>query len=132
MATQTETGFGQVSRLQGTVFKYLTFGASLVGIFALGVLLAYVFWDALGLDSAGTAWYLTYTVTLLAPLVGFLAYARDRPEVTAGALEVVGLTLAGGMLSFAAIIVLIVIAGPQVWFTYFLTVVAPLVGLFLY
>ncbi|MDS0283637.1 phosphate ABC transporter permease PstA [Haloarcula onubensis] len=132
MATETETGFGQVSRLRGTVFRYLTFGASLVGILALGVLLAYVFWDALGLDTAGTTWYLTYTVTLLAPLLGFLAYARDKPEVTAGALELVGLTLAGGMLSFAAIIVLLVIAGPQVWFTYFLTVVAPVIGLFLY
>ena len=132
MATQNETGFGQISRLRGTVFKYLTFGASLVGILALGVLLAYVFWDALGLDSAGTAWYLTYTVALLAPLLGFLAYARDRPTVTAGALELVGFTLAGGLLSFAAIIVLIVIAGPQVWLTYFLTVIAPLIGLFLY
>jgi len=132
MATQSESGFGEVSRLRGIVFKYLTFGASLVGILALGVLLAYVFWDALGLESAGTAWYLTYTATLLAPLLGFLAYARDKPEVTAGAIELVGFTLAGGTLSFAAIIVLIVIAGPGVWVTYFLTVVAPVIGLFLY
>jgi phosphate transport system permease protein len=36
------------------------------------------------------------------------------------------------MLSFAAIIVLLVIVGPGVWFTYSLTVIAPLVGLFLY
>ncbi len=132
MATQSETGFGQVSRVKGIVFRYLTFGASLVGILALGVLLAYVFWDALGLESAGTTWYLTYTATLLAPLVGFLVYARNKPAVTAGALELVGFTLAGGLLSFAAIIVLIVIAGPQVWFAYFTMPIAPLFALFLY
>jgi len=132
MSTQNETGFGQVSRLRGIAFRYLTFGASLVGILALGALLAYVFWDALGLESAGTTWYLTYTATLLAPLLGFLVYARDRPDVTAGAIELIGFTLAGGMLSFAAIIVLIVIAGPGVWFAYFAMPIAPLIGLFLY
>jgi len=52
--------------------------------------------------------------------------------VTAGAIELIGFTLAGGMLSFAAIIVLIVIAGPGVWFAYFAMPIAPLIGLFLY
>jgi phosphate transport system permease protein len=132
MATQSGTGFGQVSRLKGIAFRYLCFAASLVGIVALGALLGYVFWDALGLDSAGMGWYLTFTATLLAPLLGFFVYARTKSEVIAGAVELVGLTVAGGLLSFATIIVLLVIAGPQVWFTYFLTLVAPFFGLYLY
>jgi phosphate transport system permease protein len=36
------------------------------------------------------------------------------------------------MVTFAAIIILLVIAGPGVWLTYFLTVIAPLVILYLY
>jgi len=131
MATQTETEFGEVSRIKGIAFKYLSFGASIVGILALGVLLAYVFWDAFGLDSAGPLWYLTYAVTLLAPLVAFVAYARTRPEVASGALELFAFTVGGGMLAFAAIIILLVIAGPQVWFTYSF-VLALLAVLFVY
>ena len=132
MATETDSGFGQVSRIRGIAFKSVSFGASVVGILALGVLLAYVFWDAFGLESAGTTWYLVYTATLLVPLLAFVAYARARPTVAAGTFELFGFTLAGGMLTFATIIVLLVIAGPSVWFTYFLTVVAPVIGLYLY
>jgi phosphate transport system permease protein len=132
MATRTETEFGEISRFRGIAFKYLSFGASVVGIVALGALLAYVFWDALGLETAGTAWYLTYTGTLLLPLLAFFAYARTRLDVLAGAFELFSMTLGGGLLTFAAIIILLVIAGPGVWFTYFLTVVAPLIGLYLY
>jgi len=132
MATETDTGFGQVSRVRGIAFKGISFAASVVGILALAVLLAYVFWDAFGLAEAGTTWYLAYTATLLVPLLGFVAYARTRPTVAAGAFELFGFTLAGGMLTFATIIVFLVIAGPQVWFTYFLTVLAPFLGLYLY
>jgi phosphate transport system permease protein len=132
MATEQERGFGQVSRTRGIVFKGLSFGASIVGILALGLLLAYVFMDALGLSAAGPTWYLTFTATLLVPLLAFFAYARTRPPVTAGAIELVGMTVGGGMLTFAAIIILLVIAGPAVWLTVFLSVIAPLAGLFLY
>ncbi|WP_226010435.1 phosphate ABC transporter permease PstA [Halomicrobium salinisoli] len=141
MATDTQTGsetsaeaagFGQVSRFKGIAFKYLAFGASIVGILALAALLAYVFWDALGLESAGILWYAAYAITLVAPLVGFVIYARTRPDVAAGAFELVSLTLAGVMLSVAMVIVLSIIAGAEVWFTYFLTVVGPAVGLWVY
>jgi len=132
MATQSETAFGSVSRVKGTVFKYLAFAASLAGILALAVLLAYVAWDALGLETAGTSWYLSYTVTLLVPLLGFSAYARRRPEVTAGAFELVAMTLGGVMLTVATVILLLVIAGPAVWLTAFVFVVGPVLGLYVY
>jgi phosphate transport system permease protein len=133
MATGTaQTEFGEVSRIKGIVFKYVSFSASIVGILALGVLLAYVFWDALGLESAGVGWYLTYTATLLVPLLAFVAYARTKPDVVAGAFELFSLTL-GGVLGTAAIVIILdIIAGAPVWFAYFLTVVGPALGLFVY
>ncbi|MFC6975752.1 phosphate ABC transporter permease PstA [Halomicroarcula sp. GCM10025709] len=130
--TQTSTEFGEVSRIKGIVFKTVAFVASIVGIVALGALLAYVFWDAMGLDSAGVGWYLTYTATLLIPLLGFGLYARARPAVAAGAFELFSLTLGGLMLTVAAVIVLDIIASPAIWFAYFLTVVGPTLGLFVY
>ena len=132
MATQTDTAFGSVSRTKGTVFKYLAFSASVAGILALGVLLAYVFWDAFDLATAGTGWYLSYTATLLAPLLGFLLYARTRPAVTAAAFELLTMTLGGVMGALAIVILLLVIAGPAVWFTYFAFVVGPVLGLYVY
>ena len=44
----TETGFGEVSRLKGVVFKYVTLAATLLGIVVLVVLLGYVTVDAVG------------------------------------------------------------------------------------
>ncbi|WP_254279012.1 phosphate ABC transporter permease PstA [Haloarcula marina] len=137
MATQTPTQaetteFGEVSRLKGIAFKYISFGASIVGILALGVLLAYVFWDALGLETAGTTWYLSYTATLLAPLLAFIVYARTRPTVAAGAFELFSVVLGGMMLTVATVIILSIIATPPVWFAYFLTVVGPLLALYVY
>lgn len=51
MAVETEsegTAFGQVSRVKDVVFEYVTLAATLLGIVALGVLLAYVTVDAVG------------------------------------------------------------------------------------
>ena len=75
----TEPAFGQVSRVKGTVFKYLSFGASVVGILALAALLVYVFIDAFDLPNASPEWLLTYFLTLVVPFVGFCLYsAGDR------------------------------------------------------
>ncbi|WP_435097960.1 phosphate ABC transporter permease PstA [Halarchaeum sp. P4] len=127
-----ETEFGEVSRLKGAIFRYVAFVASIVGILSLAVLLAYVFWDALGLESAGMSWYATYLVTLVLPLAGFVFYVRTRPAVAKGAFELFSLTLAGLLGTVAAVIVLSIIAGPTVWFAYFLTVVGPIAALFVY
>ena len=135
-AGRTETGqepaFGRVSRVRGLLFKYLTLGASVFGIAALGVLLAYVFWDAFGLAAAEPVWYAVFAGLTLLPAVGFVWYARREPTVGETSLELVSTLLAGVLGGFGAVAVLEVIAGDEVWFAYFLTVVAPLVGLYVY
>ena len=79
MATGTEeAGFGRVSRLRGLVFQYATFLASVAGIVSLGVLLAFVGWDAFGLDAASAAWYAAFFALVVAPVVGFVVWARTH------------------------------------------------------
>jgi phosphate transport system permease protein len=126
------TEFGRVSRLKGRAFEYLTLYASVFGILALGVLLAYVFWDAFGLASADPAWYGIFAAVVLAPVGGFLTYTRRNPLAGEVALELASTVLAGLLGGFALVAVLEVIAGPGVWFAYFATVVGPLAALYVY
>ena len=138
MATDTESGtatvgdFERVSRLRGRVFRYLTLAASLFGIVALGVLLAYVFWDAFGLGEADLAWYGLFALVVVAPMAGFLAYTRRNRLAGTVALELGSTAMAGVLGGFALVALLEVIATDEIWFAYFLTVVAPLGGLYLY
>jgi phosphate transport system permease protein len=134
MATDTvgEPEFGRVSRLKGVVFRYITFLASVVGVVALGILLAYVSWDAFGLDAAEPAWYGVLVAFVVAPAVGFLAYTKRNPLAGHVALELVSTFLGGLLGGFGVLAVLDIIAGPSVWFAYFVTVVAPVAGLLLY
>jgi phosphate ABC transporter, permease protein PstA len=139
MATDTqgqrptgESVFEKVSRIRGVVFEYVTFGASVFGIVSLAVLLGYVFWDAFGLQTAAPAWYGILLVTLVVPVVGFLLYARRNPTAGQTALELVSTTIGGVLGGFSLVVVVDIIAGAQLWFTYFVTTVVPLVGLYLY
>ena len=132
---QRQTGgsvFGKVSRLRGVVFEYVTFGASVFGIVSLAVLLGYVFWDAFGLQTAAPAWYALFALTLVVPVGGFVLYARRDPTVGRTALELVSTVVGGVLVGFALVTVLDIIAGAQLWFVYFLTTIAPLMGLYLY
>ncbi len=101
MATETATsesgGFGEVSRLRGVAFKYLSFGASVFGIVALAVLLVYVVIDAFALTEASPAWLLTYFVTLVLPFVGFCLYGAGDRDVTRRTVAALG----GGLLATA-------------------------------
>ena len=127
MATETTTseGFGQVSRLKGVVFRYLTLAASLLGIVSLAILLAYVGYDAFGLEAAGPVWYVVFLGTVVAPTAAFLAYARTRPSVknaTAGILTVI---LGGTLAALSAVVVVSIIFGSDVWFAHAVLILVP-------
>ncbi|MFC5133327.1 MULTISPECIES: phosphate ABC transporter permease PstA [Haloferacaceae] len=137
MATDTDTarieGFGEVSRVRGIVFEYLSLGASVLGIFALAVLLIYVTIDAFDLAGTSPVWLLTYFVTLVVPFLAFCLYsARDR-EVTRRAVTVSG----GGLVAVAAVFTAIETFVGQIprlnWqLAYLFVVVAPLTGYLVY
>jgi phosphate transport system permease protein len=131
-ATESDSGFGRVSRLRGVAFEYLTFAASIFGILSLAVLLGYVFWDAFGLQAAEPAWYAVFVATVLTPITGVVLYGRRHPLAGEVTLELFSTAMAGLLGGLALVVVLEVIAGPGVWFAYFVTVVAPLGALYLF
>ncbi|GAB3412381.1 phosphate ABC transporter permease PstA [Haloparvum alkalitolerans] len=93
-----EVDFGEVSRIKGIAFEYLSLGASVVGLVALAVLLVYVAVDAFDLANASPAWLLTYFLALVLPYVGFCLYAANDPDLTRKALVALG----GGLVAVAA------------------------------
>jgi len=130
--TETDEGFDRVGRLRGVVFKYVTFIASVSGIGALGVLLAYVSWDAFGLATAEPAWYGVFVGVILLPVAVFILYTRRNPVAGEVALELVSTFLGGLLGGFGLFAVLEVIVGPEVWFTYLVTVIVPAVAVYAY
>ncbi|ELZ43903.1 phosphate ABC transporter permease [Halorubrum californiense DSM 19288] len=92
-------GFGEVSRVRGIVFEYLSLGASVFGLVALGVLLVYVAIDAFDLANASPEWLLTYFLTLVVPFLAFCLYSADDAAVTRRALGALG----GGLVAVAAL-----------------------------
>ncbi|OYR45941.1 phosphate ABC transporter permease PstA [Halorubrum sp. Ea8] len=103
MATDADNanvgGFGQVSQVRGAVFEYLSLGASVVGLVALGVLLVYVTIDAFDLANASPEWLLTYFVTIVVPFIAFCLYSVDDPAVIRRSLVALG----GGLVAVAAV-----------------------------
>ncbi|WP_435094213.1 phosphate ABC transporter permease PstA [Halorubrum sp. N11] len=137
MATDTDTArveeFGEVSRVRGIIFEYLSLGASVLGIFALAVLLIYVTIDAFDLANASPLWLLTYFLTLVVPFLGFCLYsARDR-ALMRRAVAVAG----GGLIAVAAVFTAVETFVRQVprlnWqLAYLFVVVIPLTGYLVY
>ena len=123
--TADRTDFGEVSRIRGLVFRYLSFGASVFGIVALAALLIYVFIDAFGLANVGPGWLLTYFLTLVLPFVGFCLYSADDRSVT----RRVATFLGGGLVVVATVFkaVELVISIPRLnWqLAYLFVVVVP-------
>jgi phosphate transport system permease protein len=105
MAVETTTPeeFGEVSRLKGIVFEYLSLGASVVGLLALGALLVYVFVDAFGLATASPEWLLTYFLTLVVPFIGFCLFSIDDRALIRQTLLALGGGLVAVAVGFAAI-----------------------------
>ncbi|SFR93700.1 phosphate ABC transporter membrane protein 2, PhoT family [Halomicrobium zhouii] len=131
MATDTATddGFGQVSRVKGVVFEYLTLAASLLGIVSLAILLAYVSYDAFGLDAAAPAWYVVFLLTLVAPTAGFLWYVSGRPAARSTISGVLSVILGGTLVALALVVVLSIIVGSDVWFAHSLFILGPTLAL---
>lgn len=99
MATESAgTDFGRVSRVRGKLFEILTFGASVVGIIALAVLLIYVSIDAFDLENASEEWLLVYFLVLVVPYLGFCLYETDRSVK-----RVAAITLGGGLVGTAVL-----------------------------
>ena len=137
MATDTDTAraedFGEVSRVRGIVFEYLSLGASVLGIFALAVLLIYVTIDAFDLANASPQWLLTYFVTLVVPFLGFCLYSVGDRRVVRRVVFVAG----GGLVAIAATFTAIETFVGRIprlnWqLAYLFIVVVPLIGYLVY
>ncbi|WP_313694572.1 phosphate ABC transporter permease PstA [Halorarum halobium] len=126
-----DTDFGEVSRLKGVAFEYLTLGASLVGIVALAVLLGYVAADAIGVGAADPAWFPVVLLALAAPTLGFLWYAARTPDVL-DVIEGLSVRVVGGLELAVALVVLFVVTDVQFLFLLYTVGVLPAAGLYLY
>jgi len=116
--------FGEVSRVRGVVFEYLSLGASVVGLVALGVLLVYVTIDAFDLANASPEWLLTYFITLVVPFLAFCLYSVSDPTVTRRSLGALGGGLVGVAALFTAIEAFLVDIPRLSWQLAYLFVVA--------
>jgi phosphate transport system permease protein len=128
-----ESDFGEVSRVKGIAFRYLSFGASVTGIIALATLLIYVFIDAFNLVNATAEWLLIYFLTLVLPFIGFCLYsAADRALVKQTVLALAG-GLVGTAIVFEAIELLIRPIPRLTWpLAYLFVVVIPVVAYVLF
>ncbi len=137
MATETpETGaseseFGEVSRLKGVAFEYISLGASLVGIVSLAALLAFVTFDAFGLGAADPAWFLVYFLTLVAPTTAFAWYGYRNRAVGHRSLGAL-FRLYGGTAAGIAVVILFVIFDVQLWVLVYTLGIVPAAGLAIY
>jgi phosphate transport system permease protein len=121
--------FESISRLKGALFEYLTLGASVIGLFALAILLIYVFVDAFALSTAGPEWLLTYFLTLVVPFIGFCLYSIDSRRVTRQAIIALGGGLVGIAVPFVIIETYIASIPRLTWqITYLFVIVAPTTG----
>lgn len=129
MATESTTNeFGRVSRLKGTLFEMLTFGASVTGILALAALLIYVSIDAFDLEAASPEWLLVYFLTLMIPYIGFCLYETERSVKRLTAIVLVG-GLVGTAALFTAVEMLVRPIPRLNWqLTYLFVVVLPITG----
>ncbi|WP_181691131.1 phosphate ABC transporter permease PstA [Natronomonas sp. LN261] len=136
MAVERDTadsGFGEVSRIKGIAFRYLSFGASVIGILALAALLVYVFVDAFDLANASPEWLLTYFLTLVAPFIGFCLYSAGDRELLGRTVLALGGGLLGTAVAFEAIELLVRPIPRLTWPVAYLFVVAvPVVGYVLF
>ncbi|WP_410766711.1 phosphate ABC transporter permease PstA [Haloferax sp. DFSO60] len=130
MATENEprtiSGFGQVSRTAGTVFRYLLMAATMFGIVTLAVLLVYVANDAIQPLTADAGWHLTFFAVLVVPtvLAGGYLYQRNTDALVFGSM-VLGMLVVSLMFASGLALVLIDIIPPLVAFSFAVAFVLP-------
>jgi len=121
-----ETGFGHVSRTVGTVFRYVLLVATLAGIVALGILLAFVANDALRPFTAEPAWLAMTALTLFALPVGAAAWLyRTRPGEFRAGLGALGLLFVGLLYGGGAVILFIDVIPSIVWLSVVVALLVP-------
>jgi phosphate transport system permease protein len=120
--------FSRVSRITGTVFKYLLLVATLVGIVALGVLLLYVTNDAIQPLTADPGWYLVFFTTFVLPTVavGWYLNRTDQKSLSTG-VTALGLPLVGSIFAAGISTVFLDVVYPLMWFAYFVAFAIPTV-----
>lgn len=124
--SRTIDDFGHVSRTVGAVFRYALLAATLVGIVALVVLLAYVSYDAIQPQTADPGWYAVYLLTFVAPtvLVGGYLYRRAGPAVERGVFTF-GFLVVGVLFSGGASLLFVDIVPPLVWLSFYIAFLIP-------
>ncbi|MEF8814895.1 MAG: phosphate ABC transporter permease PstA [Halovenus sp.] len=124
MATDSESaetlqrgGRFQYDEIKGKAFEAILVAATLVGLVALVVLFAFIFFDAIGPLSTSLEWYLLFFGTLVAPVSAFTLYGRRRPAVRRANARASAAVFGGLALSLSAFIVLKALSpyGPLVY-----------------
>ncbi|RRJ28322.1 phosphate ABC transporter permease PstA [Halocatena pleomorpha] len=123
--TETASGFGEVSRIRGVVFRYVLLVATLSGLVSLGMLLTNVAVDAIRPFSADPGWYATYLVAFLCPsvLVGLFLYSNNRDALAVG---VEGLFVPiAGLFGAGTLLLLFEAIAFYVWFAWIAAIAVP-------
>ena len=107
-----------------TLFRYLTFLASIVGIFSLALLLITALVNALGLKTADLSWYVCYLLIVLSPLLAFSWYCTKHQEVGKVATRTIGIII-GGALFGTFLLIIFILLDPQIAFVYFTFAILP-------
>lgn len=100
MATRELPLTERLTRIKGTLFKYLSLAASIIGIIALGILLVYVTIDAFDLTNASPEWFGIYFVTVVLPIIAFFLYSTKNQTLIR---NVSVLLLVGPIIMFIAL-----------------------------
>jgi len=103
--------------IKAKAFEAVLIAATLVGLVALVVLFAFVFFDAVGPLSASLEWYLLFFGTLVAPVSAFMLYSRRHPAVRRANARASAAVFGGLALSLSAFVVLKALSpyGPLVY-----------------
>jgi len=124
--TDVASGFGQVSRTVGKLFRYLMLGATLFGLVFVTILLVYVTNDAIQPLTADPGWHLTFLLSLVVPTLaaGAFAYRRDVDAFQTGALAL-GLAVVSLMFSGGAAMIFVDIVEPLTFFAFLVALAVP-------